>query len=317
MALTYTEAQAVSDKGFDKACAQQVYEESALLTKLKLKDKVQAGGRKWAWTIRYTKLENANAVGPRDPISFISKETRTLAEITPRHYVGSTIMHWDELQQNKGKPQIIDLIGDKTKELKEDFADRLATDIFTANGNGLGIDPITTIIDSASSYAGIAVADAADWAAQEDGSTTTLSLYGAASLSYMINQARFGKNMPDFHLTTRDLRSKFESILEAQKNFVAKLGDKEMASAGFENVAFHGAGVFDDPYCTAGTWLGINTDVFYLLYDPDYYMKVSKWEKIDQVGFQYALKKVMGAVLGLKCTQRKSNFKFTALDYTL
>lgn len=317
MALTYTEAQTVSNKGFDKACVQQVYEESALLTKLKLLDKIQKGGTKWAWPVRYRKLNQSNAVGARDPISFISKTTRTQAEITPRFYVGKTVMHWDELQANKGKAEIVNLIADKTKELKEDFAERLATDIFTANPNGIGLDPITTIIDSASSYAGIAVADAAEWAAQEDSSTTALELYGSAgSLSGMINSAKFGKEMPNFHLTTRNLRSKFESILEAQKNFVAKLGDKQMASAGFENVAFHGAGVFDDPFCTAGTWLGINTSVFTLLYDPDYYNKVSPWEKIDQIGFQYALKKVMGSVLGLKCVQRKSNFKYTALDYT-
>jgi hypothetical protein len=318
MALTYSELQAVSDKGYDKLCTQQAYDQSPFWKKLELNDQIQEGGSKWAWTVRTEELGLANAVGPRDAISYVSKETRTLAEVDPRFYICPAVLHWDEQQANKGKAQIIKLVEDKTKELKEDFMKRLATDLYTANPNGIGIIPITTIVDSASTYAGIAVADASSWAATEDAATTALALYGGStSLSGMCNAARFGTKKVTMHITNKNMRSTFESILESQKQFVDKLGDKQMADAGFENVAFHGAGVFDDAFCPDGTWLGLNMDDMYILVDPEYYLKVSKWEPLDQVGFPHAVKKTMGAVLNIKCTSRRTNFKYTALDETL
>ena len=329
MAFTYTEAQTVSDLGFDDSIHVQVYDAYPFWKKLELNEQIESkgGGRAWTYPVRVKKLDKANAVGPRDKIDFIDKETRTLASVDPKYYVGTAVIPWDKNRENKGKAQLIDLIKDKSDELTEDFMHRLNTDLWTSNPNGNGITPLTTIVDSSTStaFAGITPTDCdtGAWVGIEDGATTKLELYGGLygtsatqSLSSMINAAKYGKGRVTMHLTTKELRSVFESILETHQIFNAKLGDKQMADAGFENVAFHGAGVFDDPYVPAGYWLGLNMDAFAIFKDPESYLEVTKWAPISNE-YPKTMQKTMFAVLALKCESRRTNFKFTALDSTL
>jgi hypothetical protein len=326
--MDYTEAQAISDNGFDDVLHSQVYDNVPLLIKLKDMKQVQSGGggRQWTWTIRIAKFGKANAVDPRADITYVAKETRTEVLDTPKYYLVSNILPWDKLRENKGKAQKIDLIADATKELKEDMDDRIGTDLYTANPNGNGITPLSTIVDSTATYAGLAYNDAAidtgSWNSIEDSATTKLELYGGVygtstnnSLSSMVNAATFGKNGPGFHLTTKDLKSVFEAALEAQKIYQvnAKLGDKTMANAGFDSVLFKGSPVVADPYCPAGSWYGLDLDAFFLLYDPDFYFKPTKWEKLGSEQ-EYALKKNLATVIQMKCDRRRTSFKFTALD---
>jgi len=329
MAFTYSETQAVSDMGFDDKITQEVYDAHPFWKKLALNEQIESGGggTKWTWPVRVKKYGKANAVGPKDKIEFIDKETRTLAAVDPKYYHGNVIIDWAKQRENKGKAKLIDIVKEKSEELKEDFMDRLNTDLWTANPNGSGIIPLSTIIDSSTSTAVAGITptdcDTGAWVSQEDSATTKLELYGGLygtstyqSLSSMCNAAKFGGNGPTMHLTTKDLRSTFESLLEAHQQFNAKLGDKQMADAGFENVSFRGVGVFDDPYVPAGSWYGIDMDAFAILKDPDSYLEVTKWDKISNE-YPKTMQKMMFAVLALKCIRRRTSFKMTALDSTL
>ena len=314
MALSVAEANAVSSANYDPTLSQITFQSSPLWAKLKKKNKVQVrGGADLRWTIRYQDLDYADAVSARQQITFEQKETRTQAVLDWKYYNAKTMVSWDERVKNTGKPQIINLMGDKATELKEDMENRFATDLFTANPNGNGFEPLTTIVDSASSYAGIAVADAANWASIEDGSTTTLNLYGSNSLSYLVNQATFGNKMPDFHLTTRDLASKAESLIEPQKRYY----DEELADMGFKSVTFHGAPIVGDPKCTAALWLGLCLDVLEIWVHPDFDMVITPWKELFQAGFPNSMAKVMSWAGNIVCRNRKPMFKATALDYTL
>jgi hypothetical protein len=329
--MTYTEAETISRDGFNDALTQTVYDSVPLIVKLKSMKKMldKGGGDKWTWPVRIAKFGKANAVDPRGDIDYIAKETRTQIYDVPRYYEVPGLIPWDKLRANKGDSQKIDIIADAFAEMKEDMDDWLGTDIYTANPNGLGITPLTTIVDATATYGGLAYNDASitsgAWHSAEDSATTKLELFGGLygtstyqSLSSMCNYATFGKNGPNFHLTTKDLKSTFESQLESQKVYQVntKVSDKTMADAGFENVLFKGAPVIGDPYCTAGSWFGLDTRVFDLLYDSEYWMKTTPWEKPSSAQ-QYAMKKNLCAVLQLACSNRRVNFKFTALDSTL
>jgi len=266
-------------------------------------------------------------VGPRDKIDFIDKETRTQAEVDPRYYVGYSVIPWDKIAENKGRAQKIDLVADKTTELKDDFMDRLATDLYTSNPNGIGIIPLPTWVDSSTSTACAGITptdcDTGSWVSKEDSATTKLELYGGLygtstyqSLSSMMNACKFGKHGVNFPLTTPKLKSVFESILETHQVFNAKLGDKQMADAGFENVAFHGAGVFADNYCTDNYWYGLDMRTIFLLKDPEYYLDITPWKEIT-AEYKFSLQKTMCARIQLKFDMRRVHFKFTALDSTL
>ena len=314
MALSIAEANTVSSQYFDTTLTQQYYEDSALWMRLLKKNKVRRrGGVQIQFPIRYTGFGKADAVTPRSQMTFEQKETRTAGVLDWKYYRVPQMISWDERVKNTGKPQIISLLSDKTTEMKQDMNNRFATDLFTANPNGEGIADLGTIIDSTTTYAGIAYTDAAEWVAREDTSTTQLNLYGSGSLAYMINYATFGRYSPDFHLTTKDLASKFESLVEPQKRYE----DKETADAGFRNVTFHGAPVVGDPKCTAASWFGIATETFEIFVHDDWDMVLSPWTDLFQAGFPQAMGRVLAWAGNIVCNLRKANFKFTVLDYTL
>jgi hypothetical protein len=314
MALTYNEADAVSDRfHFDKVIRQQVYEDSPFYVYLKKKGHVVTGGQKIAWPIRHVKLSKADAVDARQAHEFTSKETRTVAVLDYKEYVSSVTMHWDEELHNQGKEAKIKLVREKSEELVQDMNDRFATDLFTTNPNGKGFSALPVIVDSGGAYAGIAVSDAAAWASIEDESTTKLELYGpAGALANRISDATFGKLSPNFHWTTKALRVTFESLIEPQKRY----SNKMMADAGFKNVTFHGDPVFSDPHCPASTWYGLCMDVFWICYAKGYNFKITKWKELFQAGFINAMAKAVSWSGNIKCGVRKCNLKYTALDST-
>ena len=312
--LTVAEAQTVQSTYYDKVQPeQQVYEEDPFLNKLKRDNQVVwDGGNDYQWPVRYRKYSRANAVDPDAAKTFETKPTRTGAKLDPAYYDIDSMITWKERQANHGKAKIVNLLGDKNTELMEDFMDRMATDLYTTNPNGLGFISLDVIVDSAADYAGIAVANAAAWAGVEDSTTTVLALYGANSLSYALNLATLGKNRPNMIETTRNLAAAYESLLEPQKRYK----DIETASAGFPNVTFHEIPVLGNPFVPAGYMYGLNTRVFELLYDPDWNFEKSPWTELWPT-FPRNLGMIMSWVGNLKCKMRRCNFKFSALDYTL
>ncbi len=314
MALSIDEANTVTDKYYKKGITQQYYEDSALWLKLNKKNKVKRrGGTQLQFGIRYTEFGKADAVDARAEVSFEQVETRTGGVLDWKYYIVPQMISWDERVKNTGKPQVIKLMADKATEMRQDMDNRFSKDLFVTNPNGRGMVALPTIIDSADAYAGITVGDAPEWAAVEDGTTDTLILYGENSLSEMINEATFGAYSPDFHLTTRDLASKAESLIEPQKRY----SDKELADAGFKNVTFHGAPIIGDPKCTAEMWLGLCLKSIEIWVHSDYDMVVTPWKELFQAGFPHAMGRAISWAGNICCVMRKCNMKFTALDYKL
>jgi hypothetical protein len=318
MALSINEANTVSDKYYDKTLTQQIYEKSPLYAKLKAKGNVSTdGGVQIQWPIRYKKRETSGFVGARQQITYSQEETRTGAVLDWKYLINQQMISWDETVQNSGTPMIVNLIKDKTTELQEDMYDEWATALYKSSPGSNDFSSLHVIIDSGTTYAGIAVADAASWAATEDTSQTELVLYGNNSLSEQMNAATFGPSKPDLHITTRDLWSKFESLIEPQKRFYGNKGSSQLAKAGFTTLFWHDGEVVSDFHCTASHWWGIDTSKFKIVYHPKFNMKTSKWQALEQAGYPYAMVKTCAWVGNLKCTMRKTSFKFTALDYTI
>lgn len=315
MALSITEANAVSKKWYDDVLMSQVYDESALLAKLKQKNKVSAdGGTSLQWPIRYKESGTTSAASARAQLAYTQVTTRTAGADDWKFYTNHALISWDERVYNSGEARIINLLKDKYKEAQEDFGEKLADDLFATTQGTNSITMLTTIVDSADTYAGISVSDAAAWASGEDGTTTRVTLYGSSgSLATMINGATFGKKKPDLIVTTRNLFSKIESLIEPQKRYE----DVETAKIGFNNVSFHGATVLGDSHCNTGYLYGLNMDSFELRYHPDYNFNSTAWEDLTQAGFPNAMVKVISWAGNLICNCRKVNFKMTALDYTL
>jgi len=315
MALTIAEADAVSTKYFDKTITQQVYEASPFFAKLKADKQIMTdGGTSMQWPVRISKLNNAKATGPRARVDFKSGETRTGADIDWVYYDTTNVIHWDERVQNNGKEKIINLLKDKAEEALEDIREILYQSIFatTTAVSGTDMETLDRIVDSAAAYGGIAVADAAAWAGVEDSSTTTLKLYGSGSLATARNSATFGQDQPTLHITTRDLFSKYESLLQPQQRYE----DKQMANLGFANLTFNARPVVSDVFCPDNYWYGIDMKCIELRVHSDNNLDVGSWFKMEQAGYPKALGKYICWVGNLMARRRRTSFKFSALIAT-
>jgi len=318
MALSISELNSVSHKYFDKTIAETAYDQSPFFAKLASMGKVVVnGGTTIQVPIRYKKLGLAGAVNPRSQITFEGAETRTALDDNWTFYVGKTVMFWDEVVKNGQEGRIIDLLKDKAKELKEDIQDILATDLFaTSRATTANMTPLAVIVDSAATYGGIAVADAANWASTEDNSTTQLVLYGSGSLAYNVNACTLGTDKPTMHITTRNLYSKFESLAQPQQ----ALFDKGLADMGFDNTLFHGVPVVADAYCTAAYWYGLDMNQFELMVNTKgdaNGISITEWMDLTSQGFPNASGKFAEWVGNVVCRKRKTSFKCTTLNYAL
>jgi hypothetical protein len=317
MALSVDEANTVSSKYFDTTITSQVYDTSPLFTRLKSKEKVSwDGGNQIQFPIRYRELGLAAAVSPRSQITYLQKETRTGGVLDWTYYVSMGLISWDERVKNTGKPQIINLVKDKTEEMNQDLFEKFADDLFATTQGALNMQNLTNIISAATTYAGIAVADAPLWISNfVDTTTTRLVLYGTAgSAAAAINSCTLGNVKPDLIITTRNLFNKFESLVEPQKMYE---GSEDLAKAGFTSFKFHGADVVADGHCAAGDTYVLSTDKLELRYSPDYNFKSTPWAELDQVGFPNALAKTVSWAGNLVCRQRNVQGRWHALDYTL
>jgi hypothetical protein len=316
MALTRDEANSVQSNFFDKSLTQQVYEKSPFFMRLKQRNNVRAsGGNNIQFAIRYQTLGLAEAVDPRQQITYEQKETRTSGILAWKYIVGKNMISWDERVKNTGKSQIIDLLRDKTEEMQQDMLNRFNTDLYSTSQDADSFSSLDTIIDTGTTYADIAVADAAEWAAAaEDTAETRLHLWGSStSLAKRINDATFGPNYPDLLVTTRDLFSKFESLADPQRIY----RDNDMADMGFEAIKFGRSVVVGDYACTANRLYGVDTSMFEFRFHPNFNFTTDSWDDLKQAGFPQALVKLVYWAGNLVAKMRKSSFKYTVLDYTV
>jgi len=268
-----------------------------------------AGGDDIRFPVRIKQLGTAADVGWDDQVLYQAIDTRTSGVLEWAVYRADTMLRWEEkAKAQEGKQRIVNIVEDKTTELSEDMAYRIATDMFASSYSDTNkIVPIPTIVDAADSYAGIAVADAAHWAAaSEDASTTKMT---RAILYEDVEGAKFGSNGPNFFITTRDLAANYNALLGADERYV----NVNEANAGFKGPTLYGYPVIGDPYVGSGDFYGLDLDAFELFTMKGNDMKVSGWMDLGPAGYPDSAAKVVKSVCNLVCRRRKTNFKLTAL----
>lgn len=312
MALTYSQAQAVSTNFIDPTLVQTCFDKSPTWVRLKQQNKVaKRGGNQIQKPFRYKPLGTSGAVNPTDQVAFQGIDTRSALVWDWKYYRANSIISWDERVKNTGEPQIVSLIKDKAKEMQEDLMDSFATDLYGAQ-TALGLVGLRTMVGSGT-YGGVAIADASTWMGWDDTTTTQLALYGSNSLSFNQNRATFGTSRPTLMVTTRNLYSKFMSLFEGQKFY----SDNRLAEAGFDNIVFMGAPVVGDFYCTASYWYGLNIDDMEFVVHPDFDFKLTDWFGLEQAGHPESLARVISFAGNLTNTQRRAAFVYQTLNYTL
>lgn len=311
MALSVTQANTVSKNVYEKKFKENVYDSHPFLKMLMANDKVtEAGGNQIQFPIQYKALGTANNVDWGDQVSFTSVNTWTGAVLDWATYRADTMLTWEERDKNQDGPQqIVNLIKNKTDQLKADMLYRLATDLFATSAVSGKIVPLSTIVDSADTYAGIAVADASIWAGKEDSSSTQLT---RALLYSQITGAEFAEGKPNTHYTTRSLLADYNSLLSGDERYM----NTREANAGFTTLTLYGNPVYSDAYMPAGYWYGLDMSAFELKVMKGDDMNISDWQDLHVAGYPRSLSKIVTWVGNLVCYRRRTSFKLSALTGT-
>jgi hypothetical protein len=316
MALPVDELNAATKKGYlNEAVVQSAYDQSAFYKMQWMKGFVEVldGGSLMEFPVRYKKQGTGEIADPRSQLQFQSVATRTAGQVNWGFARAVTMLYWDEKVKNAGAAKVFDLAADRMTELRDEITDLLCTKLLTVDAAPGNFDlwSLNFIIDSANTYAGITIADAANWTSTEDNATTTLTIFGTTSLTAAVANSTLGIYKPSLHLTTRLLYAKYMSLLTPNQIYQ----DTETAALGFSNILLIDAPVVGDAYLPVGYWLGIDMDAFEVRTDGSGTngIDLTDWIDLTPVGYVNSAGKVATFAGQVICRRRRTSFKFDHL----
>ncbi len=263
----------------------------ALYWKLKEKGAIKklSGGAKIVIPLLYGKNSTSSSYSGYDALSLTPQDGITAAEFNWKNHNVSVALSGEEERKNNGPAEVVDLWGAKVKQAEitcaEDFSVMFhSTGAGNAGKNFLGIEAlIGDNLSTVTTVGGIDSTDALNtwWRSYVERTVGVLTLQDIGTAYY---QASRGPTAPDFGVTSLALYQKFEALLQPQQRFT----DPKMASAGFENLKFHGAPVCWDAGVTAGRFFWLNTEFLKLVQHTDAWMSPTPVDKPSGIDARYS-----------------------------
>ena len=220
-----------------------MFASNPLLFRFREKGIKYGGGRVFTQPLVYAKTDAVGSFEGAEILSTTINDNVTAAEFNYRQYYAHIgITGRDELL-NSGKEGIHNLLEAKRQVAEWTLSDTMGTDLQGSNSTGKKIDGLGSILSTSSTYAGIAVADMADWAAKQ----RTLGVAGTLTLLEMqkaMGVATVGADKPTVIVTRQSVYDKIWSLVQPDQRFV----DKKMADAGFQNIVFNGVPILVDSH---------------------------------------------------------------------
>jgi hypothetical protein len=250
VALTYSQLVTQTIQIHLKTLRDNFHTHNRVLERIMKKKEVQAGGRSILQPIKYAALTNAGSFDPYATYPITNNEKVTNAEFEWASYQASIQLFGYDIAVNQAGPQqILNMIKEEFMSAEESLADAVATDLFTGTAAPTLVG-LQTAIDSTSTYGGVAVADAAVWAAQES-AMATLDL---TTMGTYMRLASDNKDEPNLIITTKTV----VGLYEKQLTPIQIIANSVTGDSGFQMLKFHGADIYYDNNCPAGEMYMLN-----------------------------------------------------------
>jgi hypothetical protein len=269
MSLNYGEISAITEKYFYPKLVDNIFASNILLMRAKKKgwyEKV-SGGEKIVMPVAYALSTAAGWYNGSDGLTVTANDQITAAEFDWKQaHATISITGRDEAINGGSKESIVNFVRAKTQLAEKTLASNLGTGLYNLGTTANAVVGLRLGIDSAGTYGGINRATYSWWSAQEDSTTTTLSL---GLMQSMYGDCTVGSSKPTIITTTQDIYDIYIGKLQPMQRYQ----DSDTASAGFTNVMYAGTPVAVDGHCPAAHMFFINEEYIRFIVHKDRDMK--------------------------------------------
>jgi len=202
--------------------------------------------------VRYARFAARGFYSGAELLSTTYNEKKTaLVFDWKQHYVNITVTGLDKLK-NAGENKVIDHVKSELQAAEEDIKDSFGTGLYSAGTDPKSITGARVFISASNTNGGISQTQES-WLQGQVNSTATSRTLGVMQALY--ESASQPPERPDLITATETVFNSFWSLLQPQQRFA----DSSAAEAGFKNLMFNGASVFEDSYCPASSMFMFNS----------------------------------------------------------
>jgi len=277
MALSYTELSATTQETFIPMLVDNVFNSNSLLQRMRKNSyKALSGGTRIVQPVLYATTTAGGWYSGTDTLSTTANDQITAAEYEWGYrYENITIEHTAELQNN-GDAQVIEFVASKVQAAELTMADALGTGLYNLGTTTDAIVGLRLAVDSAGTYGSIARGTYTWWSAQEDSTTTVLTMN---ALQALYGDCTVGNDKPTVAMTTQDIYDDYVNLLTPQQRFT----DDDTARGGFMNVMYNGIPMIVDSHVPASHLFMLNEKYLKLGYHPKDNFRFSPFvQPVDQ-----------------------------------
>ena len=295
MALTYGEISAITEKYFISKMIDNIFTSNVLLQRARKKwMKKEDGGERIMVPVMYATTTASGWFSGTDTLDTTANDQITSAEFEWKQaYANITITRLDELK-NSGKRAAVNFVKSKVQVAEKTLADNIGTGLYNSGTDSDAIVGLRLAVDSTGTYGGIARASYSWWAAQEDSTTTALSI---SAMESMYGDCTIGNDMPSVIVTTQDIFDDYFNLLQPQQRFQ----DSKTANAGFNNLLFRGTAVVVDNKCPANHMFMLNENYLSLVVHSKENFRFEPFQKPLNQNVSSAKVYFAGALTGSNC----------------
>jgi len=253
MALTYGEISAITEKHYVPKLVDNIFSSNVLFQRMKKSKNYEtySGGEKIIQPVLYAQTTAAGSYSGADTLDTSANDQITALEFEMKQYYANiTVTRADELK-NSGNAQIINFVKSKVQVAEKTLSDLLGVALYNLGTDADEIVGLRLAVDSTGTYGGIARATYSWLAAQEDSTTTGLTI---PAMQALFGDATVGNDKPTVAVTTQDIYDDYHGLLQPQERYV----DENSASGGFTNLMFKSIPVIVDNNCPASHLFFLN-----------------------------------------------------------
>lgn len=243
MALTYGEISAITEKYYIPKLVDNIFTSNVLFNRSRQKFySTYDGGTSIMEPVLYAQTSAGGSYSGSDTLDTTANDQITAAEFQMKQYYSNiTITRSDELK-NSGKAQIINFVKSKVQVAEMTLKQNLGSGIYSDGTDSDDLVGLRAAVDTDNTYGGIDRTSYSWWQAQQDSTTTALTL---AAMQGTYGDCTVGNDKPSIIVTTQDIFDDLHALLTPSERFV----DKNTAEAGFTNIMFKATPVIVDNTC--------------------------------------------------------------------